>query len=130
MDLLERIYRVLQANLHAGGAMSHADIEEWLRNSGYSDFNAADAAGRSSARSQSVPLDPELASYYANLEVPYGSDLETTQRAWKSLLKRYHPDLHAQDPDKRELANKLTAELTKAYQEIEHRLTHPHRRVK
>ena len=123
MDLLERIYRVLQANLHAGGAMSHADIEEWLRNSGYgADVNAADTTDQGAA-SQSVPLDPELASYYANLEVPYGSDLETTQRAWKSLLKRYHPDLHAQDPDKRELANKLTAELTKAYQEIEHRLT-------
>ena len=64
-------------------------------------------------------IDPRLAACYANLEIPYGADLETTRRAWKRLLKKYHPDLHAQDPEKRRVANQLTAELTRAYQEIE-----------
>tara|TARA_Y100000588_G_scaffold211751_1_gene225881 strand:- start:1251 stop:1631 length:381 start_codon:yes stop_codon:yes gene_type:complete len=123
MDLLERIYRILQANLNAGSAMSYADIEEWLRKSGYGgNFNGYESESDGSTVAHSVPLNAELAGYYANLEISYGSDLETSRRAWKSLLKRYHPDLHAKDPAKRELAHQLTVQLTKAYQEIERHL--------
>ena len=67
--------------------------------------------------------DPELAKYYANLEIPYGSDVETARKAWKQLLKKYHPDIHNSDPEKRRIANEVTAELTKAIQEIEKFLT-------
>ena len=124
MDLLGRIYRILQANLNSGQQMSYEDIEAWLRRSGYgADFADSATASGGSNTSHAVPLDPELAGYYANLEIPYGSDLETARRAWKSLMKKYHPDLHASDPQKRDLANGLTAELTKAYQEIERELT-------
>ena len=124
MDFLGRIYRILQANLNSGQQMSYEDIEAWLRQSGYgADFTDSAAWSGGSNTSQAVPLDPELAGYYANLEIAYGSDLETVRRAWRSLMKKYHPDLHASDPQKRDLANRLTAELTKAYQEIERELT-------
>ena len=64
-------------------------------------------------------MDPRLAGYYANLEIPYGSDLPTARTAWKRLMKTYHPDLHGRDPERRRLANQITAELTRAYQGIE-----------
>ena len=60
----------------------------------------------------------ELAGYYANLEIPYGSDLHTVRAARKRLMKRYHPDLHGEDAEKRQVAGELTAELTRAYQEL------------
>ena len=124
MDILGRIYRILQANAHAGQDMSYEDIEEWLRRSGYGPaFSGSGGHSKESTSTDSVPLDPELAGYYANLEIPYGSDLETARRAWRSLMKKYHPDLHSQNLQKREVANELTAELTKAYQEIERALT-------
>jgi curved DNA-binding protein CbpA len=59
-----------------------------------------------------------LAGYYANLEIPYGSDLSAVRSAWKQMMKRYHPDLHGEDPEKRQVASELTAELTRAYQEL------------
>ncbi|NKB67233.1 MAG: hypothetical protein GKR89_09240 [Candidatus Latescibacteria bacterium] len=63
--------------------------------------------------------DSELARCYAHLEIPYGSNLETSRRSWKRLLKKYHPDLHANNAEKRRIADQLTAELTRSFQVIE-----------
>ena len=66
--------------------------------------------------------DPVLAEYYANLELPYGADLERVRKAWKKMVKKYHPDLHCADPAKRQLANELSQGLNRAYEEIKKRL--------
>ena len=56
-----------------------------------------------------------LARYYANLEIPVGSDRETIKTAWKTQLKKYHPDLHGSDPEKKQIAEELTRKLNEAY---------------
>ena len=58
--------------------------------------------------------DP-LAKYYDNLEIPVGSDQETIKTAWKTQLKKYHPDLHGSDPKKKQIAEELTRQLNEAY---------------
>tara|TARA_B100001123_G_scaffold308903_1_gene345242 strand:- start:829 stop:1155 length:327 start_codon:yes stop_codon:yes gene_type:complete len=58
--------------------------------------------------------DP-LVKYYANLEIPVGSDRKTIKTAWKTQLKKYHPDLHGSDPKKKQVAEELTRQLNKAY---------------
>lgn len=58
--------------------------------------------------------DP-LAKYYANLEIPVGSDRETIKTAWKMQMKKYHPDLHGSDPKKKQIAEELTRQLNEAY---------------
>ncbi|MCY3738801.1 MAG: J domain-containing protein [Gemmatimonadaceae bacterium] len=63
--------------------------------------------------------DEKLAGYYANLEIPYGSDAATVRAAWKDLMKKYHPDLHGADVEKQRLAGEITARLTRACQELE-----------
>ena len=68
-------------------------------------------------RPDPAPND-ELAGYYAKLEIPCGSDRETVRAAWKGMMRKYHPDLHGADPEKRRLAGELTANLTRAYQEL------------
>ncbi len=60
--------------------------------------------------------DPVLARYYANLELPYGADLETVHSAWRSLTRKYHPDLHSQDEEKRQVATELVKGLNEAYE--------------
>ena len=89
--------------------------------SGYGEFRTGGTRTEDTTRTPSQ--DPRLAGYYANLEVPYGSDLEAVRRAWKRLVKKYHPDLHGGDLEKRKVANELTAELTQAYRELEQALT-------
>lgn len=76
-------------------------------------------------RHEQVFTDQEdpFAQYYANLEIPQGSDLNTARRAWKRLMKRYHPDLHSGDPERVKVANELSAKLTEAYRALEVKLS-------
>ncbi|MCC7263848.1 MAG: J domain-containing protein [Candidatus Latescibacteria bacterium] len=108
MDLLGRLWRIARAQVGSRRPTGPTPYPP--------DPEAGEAAG---ARRPAAPVqDPQLARYYANLELPYGSDLATVRRAWKRLLKQYHPDLHASDPEKRRVANELSAALTQAYQEL------------
>ncbi len=64
-----------------------------------------------------------LRDYYANLEVPFGSDLETVKDAYKTLMRKYHPDRHSENSEMEALATDLSQEITRAFQAIESYLT-------
>ena len=144
MSLFSRIYQIVRANLNFS---KDSDLppgetfyEEFKRKQAARNRNSADGGYQQSENNDSYDSgyqgydeagdpytdpgdkDPELAQYYANLEVPYGSDLETVRKAWKQLLRKYHPDLHSQDPDKQKLSNELVQEINSAYRELEKRL--------
>ena len=65
-----------------------------------------------------IESDP-LAKYYANLEIPLGSNRETIKTAWKTQMKKYHPDLHGLDPKKKQIAEEITRQLNEAYRTLE-----------
>ncbi len=65
--------------------------------------------------------DPRLrkiAQAYANLELPMDSELPAVKSQYRKLMGRYHPDKHHRDAEKAEVANRLAAELTKAYDTV------------
>ena len=66
--------------------------------------------------------DPVLARAYANLELPYGADLDAVRQARRRLLRRYHPDLHAADPERKQTATRLAQGLNGAHDELVKRL--------
>ena len=103
--------------------MDEGSAEDWAGGTAFEEggeeAESADGHGRGGARSAGGGDDSGLARYYANLEIPYGSDRETAKQAWRRLMKRYHPDLHGADPRKRKIATEITKELTLAYREIE-----------
>jgi len=122
MSVFTRVYQIFRANLSSdkkGDLFDDEDFQDifsknhWRQDRTY----RADYSNHSSTRQ-----DPEIAKYYANLEVPYGSDLETVHKAWKDLLRKYHPDLHSDDPEKVRIANELVQGLNQAYAELEKRL--------
>lgn len=57
--------------------------------------------------------------YYAILEVRYGSNFDEIKKAYKKLLKKYHPDLFHNNPEKFEKAQKLTEKINEAYSYFE-----------
>jgi DnaJ-domain-containing protein 1 len=59
---------------------------------------------------------------YAALEVPNGSNFEIVRRAYRTLMRKYHPDLHTSTPEKQKAANEITQKLTDAYKLLEKRL--------
>ncbi|MCK5077590.1 MAG: J domain-containing protein [Calditrichia bacterium] len=66
--------------------------------------------------------DPVIAGYYTNLELPYGAGLKEVTAAWKNSLKKYHPDLHSNNPQKQQTAHQLVQGLNKAYEELKKNL--------
>ncbi|UCH26022.1 MAG: DnaJ domain-containing protein [Trueperaceae bacterium] len=61
--------------------------------------------------------NPTLAEHYAALEIPYGTDLTGVRRAYKELVKRYHPDRH-QSAEKKATATEIVKRLNFAYEEL------------
>ncbi|MEW6751289.1 MAG: J domain-containing protein [Candidatus Latescibacterota bacterium] len=117
MTLLSRIGRIVRANLNAAWDPVVAELQGARARS--QQRPEADAPGSHRPGAPAPPQDCALAGYYANLEVPYGSDLPTVRTAWRRMMRAYHPDRHGADPEKRRVANELTAELTRAYRELE-----------
>ena len=117
MSLFSRLYDVIRSNINTtrSGKDSYkydpADLDNDL-------FDDTDRA------TDDLPpgADPKLAKYYANLEVPYGSDLATVKKSWKRLARKYHPDMHHGDPKMQKIANELLQNINSAYDELEKHL--------
>ena len=84
------------------------------------DYGPSAGRGRTrrSAEGAGQHRDPVLVRYYANLELPYGTGLDTVRRTWRRLVKKYHPDLYSADEDKKRIATELVQGLNRAYEEL------------
>jgi len=114
MDIISRLYRIARAQATTW-------LEDPPRTAPAAGGGGPETADETRRRPSSRPADtdPRLEKYYANLELPYGADLAQVRAAWKRMMKTYHPDLHSQDPGKRQVANELTVRLTEAYEELQ-----------
>mgnify|MGYP005846064215 FL=1 len=54
--------------------------------------------------------------YYGYLELPYGASFEDVKKAYKELMKKYHPDKFYDNDTKRKAAEKVCQKLNEAYQ--------------
>ncbi len=61
------------------------------------------------------PQKQKEAVYYQNLEVPQGATFEEIKKSYRKLMKVYHPDLYHNDPEKFEMAQKVSSQLNEAY---------------
>jgi len=113
MELFERLFRILRSNIDYGRKTGSSFREE---QAGYRRDQSRSYAGGSSKNNNN--RDPRIAAYFANLEVPYGSDLKIVRESWKLLVKQFHPDLHSSDAEKQKMANELVQGLNKAFDEI------------
>jgi len=112
MSLTDRLFRILKSNLK----------NKWTPPPKSERWEMPNQGSESTRGTREPHRDPKLAEYYSNLEVEYGANLETVRAAWKSLLKKYHPDLHSGDPELRATAEALTKGLNHAYRQLEKHL--------
>ena len=77
------------------------------------------AARRNIPRPEAPSIDPRTAAALRVLGVPHGSDAIAIKRAYRQLVRHYHPDLHPQasDAERRALAERFV-EVTAAYQTL------------
>ncbi len=55
---------------------------------------------------------------YTNLEVPFGASFEEVRKSYKNLLRKYHPDKYANDPNKLKITTEITKKINESYQKI------------
>ncbi|ACF15039.1 heat shock protein DnaJ domain protein [Chloroherpeton thalassium ATCC 35110] len=128
MTIFERLIQNLRAELHfSTHTLFHQeDFKRWLESyfafKAASDSHSKHSSGAHHQQHTAEWQDPVIAGYYANLELPYGADLDAVRKAWKKMILRYHPDKHAGDLEKQRLATELTKGLNHAYKELEKHL--------
>jgi DnaJ-domain-containing protein 1 len=73
---------------------------------------------RGREREADNPRLKQIGQYYANLELQPGASLEDVKRAYRELMKKFHPDRHAGDPERHKAATELAQSLTEAYKAL------------
>ena len=63
--------------------------------------------------------DSEMQQAFKNLEVPFGTPFDKVKKAYKTLLKKYHPDRYANDPEKFKFATEYTKKINESFDRIE-----------
>jgi DnaJ-domain-containing protein 1 len=79
---------------------------------------------RSPSPRRTAAGDEAIRKAYAALEIRPGSDFETVRHSYRRLMRKYHPDLHADTPDHQRAATDLTQRLTEAYKTLARHLRH------
>ncbi len=132
-SVLKRLWRIIEAHrASASESFGNRDFlrefEQWeerLRkkmkvDEDFETFEKRYHSRYSHAQPKQAPsIDEKIAGYYANLELPYGADLEAVKKAYRKLMKQYHPDKFSSNPEKQRIATEITKGLNKAYQELE-----------
>jgi len=92
------------------------ELDEYMRGG----TRTRGAQGHQSHRPR-PPVDESLRQDYANLEVPFGADIETVRKSYRSLILRYHPDKHAGDAEKHRIALEITKKINESFERIRSR---------
>ena len=116
MQLPRRLIQIIYSRLHVGPG--EVPLNRHYRWGQYKKGSENRTDGPSKSGTFEKGFHSTLAGYYANLEVPYGSDLATVRRAWKRLVRKYHPDIYSHDSEKRRIANELMQGLNRAYEKL------------
>lgn len=100
MSLFKRIKNIIRSNIN------HSYNEPEIDINSYEDFYYQDSKIEESAEDK---------KYYKVLELEYGSDFNQIKKAYRRLLKKYHPDLYQTDTEKLKTAQEVTKQINEAY---------------
>ena len=100
MSLFSRIKNIIRSNINQSDNEPEIDINS------YEDIYYQDSK---------IDENEEDKKYYKILELEYGADFNQIKKAYRRLLKKYHPDLYQTEPEKLKTAQKVTKQINEAY---------------
>jgi DnaJ-domain-containing protein 1 len=59
--------------------------------------------------------DAQLAEWYRQLDLQPGAEMSQIKSAYRQLMRKYHPDMHAGNPQRQKAATELSMRVTAAY---------------
>lgn len=81
-------------------------------------YEAAQARAGGASPSVRNSSEAERLRWYRTLELEPGATLEEVRKSYRRLLKQYHPDRFAKDPEKFRVATEVTRNITVAYDNL------------
>jgi len=80
---------------------------------------ASSSSSSSSSGSARPPkpgsADAQVAEWYRVLDLSVGADMSQIKSAYRQAMRKYHPDMHAGNPQKQKAATELSMRVTAAY---------------
>jgi DnaJ-domain-containing protein 1 len=59
--------------------------------------------------------DAQVAEWYRVLDLSVGAEMSQIKSSYRQLMRKYHPDMHAGNPQKQKAATELSMRVTAAY---------------
>ncbi len=59
--------------------------------------------------------EAQLLEWYKVLDLQAGADMAQIKSSYRQLMRKYHPDMHAGNPQKQKAATELSMRVTTAY---------------
>jgi len=81
---------------------------------------SSSSSSSSSSSGSSRPPKPgsaaaQVAEWYRVLDLSVGADLGQIKTSYRQMMRKYHPDMHAGNPQKQKAATELSMRVTAAY---------------
>ena len=93
------------------------ELEEYLR-TGEERPRSTDGGGGSDGSAGEREPPQAAAQDYRNLELEPGADFATVKQAYRRLMRTYHPDRYAHDPERQRVATEISARLNASFNRI------------
>ncbi len=87
----------------------------WTSGSSSSSGSSGSSGSGSSRPPRPGSTEAQLAEWYKVLDLQAGADLAQIKSAYRQLMRKYHPDMHAGNPQKQKAATELSMRVTTAY---------------
>jgi DnaJ-domain-containing protein 1 len=118
----ERSARVHRERDERAARQKAASDEAFRRMGGTWSSAASSSASSGSSSSSSSSRAPrpgsqeaQVSEWYRVLDLEVGADMPKIKSSYRQLMRKYHPDMHAGNPQKQKAANELSMRVTTAY---------------
>jgi curved DNA-binding protein CbpA len=106
----DEAFRKMKEQAARGGPMPGSS---WSSTSSSSTGSSSTGSGARPPRPGSH--DAQVAEWYRQLDVQPGADMATIKSSYRKLMRKYHPDMHAGNPQRQKAATELSMRVTAAY---------------
>jgi DnaJ-domain-containing protein 1 len=90
-------------------------MKEQAARGGGTPYTPGSGSGSTGRPPRPGSADAQLAEWYRVLDLGPGADLAQIKTAYRQLMRKYHPDMHAGNPQKQKAATELSMRVTTAY---------------
>jgi len=111
----DEAFRRMKEQAARGGAARSGGAGRTAGASSSTSTGASSGSARSySARPRSTG-DAQVLEWYRQLDLDVGADMSQIKSSYRQMMRKYHPDMHAGNPQKQKAATELSVRVTTAY---------------